>query len=168
MNSVNFVTNLDVGTLSYKFTNDSVVQAQSAQAISALYNYWFRVNLSQTTPGLIDQTSESGYVGTANTYGATNVLANYTLRKIVYTNTSYSVSSIAASGTVVATAPTATSITPTAYSMTAVSGLTINSTTGEITTDGNTLTAGSTSVTVTATDANGQTAASTIVIAVSA
>jgi len=168
VNSVNFVTNLDVGTLSYKFTNDSVVQAQSAQAISALYNYWFRVNVSQTTPGLIDQTSESGYVGTANAYGDTNVLANYTLRRLVYTNTSYSVSSSAASGTVVATAPTATSITPTAYSMTAVSGLTINSTTGAITTDGNTLTAGSTSVTVTATDANGQTAASTIVIAVSA
>jgi len=160
VNSVNFVTNTDVGTLSYKFTNDSVVQAQSAQAVSALYNYFFQQSVSQTATNIIDQTSHTGYVGTASNYGATSVLANYTLRSIVYTSTNYNIAS-AFNGTV-ASAPTVNDFTVDSYTMTSVSGLSIGSD-GAITSDGS-VSAGTYNITVTATDSNSNTVETNLVI----
>lgn len=75
----NWVTSYQ-GTISFKFTNDSVVQAQSAQAVAALYAALFKKTISQTTenileviPNVADYTSGIS----ENVYGVKNVLANY-------------------------------------------------------------------------------------------
>ena len=69
------------GTISYKFTNDSVVQAQSAQAVAALYAVLYNQNVSQTDTNILfeNELTGAGYNGTisSNVYGEQNVLANY-------------------------------------------------------------------------------------------
>ena len=69
------------GTISYKFTNDSVVQAQSAQAVAALYAVLYNKNVSQTDTNILfeNELTGAGYNGTisSNVYGEQTVLANY-------------------------------------------------------------------------------------------
>jgi len=75
----NWVTSQQ-GTISFKFTNDSVVQAQSAQAVAALYAALYKQSVSQTAPEILSTiTGVADYTGTieATVYGNTNVLANY-------------------------------------------------------------------------------------------
>jgi len=75
----NWVTSVQ-GTISFKFTNDSVVQAQSAQAVAALYAALYKQTISQTGVNILETVSGvAAYTGTisANVYGNANVLANY-------------------------------------------------------------------------------------------
>ena len=75
----NWVTSVQ-GTISFKFTNDSVVQAQSAQAVAALYAALYKQSVSQTASDILSTISGvADYTGTiaATVYGNTKVLANY-------------------------------------------------------------------------------------------
>jgi hypothetical protein len=136
INSIRIVTNADHGTLTYKFSNDSVRQAQSAQAVAALYAVLYNKIVSQTEANLLSANSLSGagYNGSIgnSVYGSGNVLANYESSVLNYDNNAYTVST---TGSLNILAPTGTGAISATFGITPSlpTGLTLNVADGSIT-----------------------------------